>query len=216
MPLESAPQIAALEILGERLCLDFINTVDPRVGSRQQDYLASFADLVAWSVRAGQLTDEEASAATRIAAQEPDRAEALLQRAILLRETLYRIFTAIVERRAPDGEDLAALHNVYAEVVAQARLVAAPVGVAWEWPAASDALEQMLAPIIRSAVELVISPEALRLKACPGLGDCGWLFLDTSKSGRRRWCSMGSCGSRAKMRRYYARTHAGAHSDHEG
>jgi len=209
MPPESAPQIDALEILGERLCLDFINTVDPHVGSRQHDYLASFADLVAWSVRAGLLTDEEASAATRIATQEPDRVEALFQHAILLRETLYRIFTALVERRAPDSEDLAALHGAYAGVVGRARLVAAPDGVVWRWPATSDALEQMLAPIIRSAVELLTSPEAERIKVCPGLGDCGWLFLDASKSGRRRWCSMGSCGSRAKMRRYYARTHAG-------
>ena len=66
----------------------------------------------------------------------------------------------------------------------------------------------MLWPIVTSAVELLTSPEARRVKVCPGLGDCGWLFLDTSKSGRRRWCSMEGCGSRSKMRRYYARTHA--------
>ena len=38
--------------------------------------------------------------------------------------------------------------------------------------------------------------------------DCGWLFLDTSRSGRRRWCSMQSCGNRAKARRFYARATA--------
>jgi predicted RNA-binding Zn ribbon-like protein len=213
MPPESATKITILEILGERLCLDFINTVDPRVGPQQRDFLTSFADLVAWGVRAGLLAEAEALATMNAAAQEPDRAKALFQRAILLRETLYRIFIAIVERRAPSADDLATLHDAYVEVVAQAHLIAGPDSVAWEWPEASDALEQLLAPIVRSAVELLTSPEAERVKVCPGLGDCGWLFLDARKSGRRRWCSMSSCGSRAKMRRYYARTHAGAHAD---
>jgi predicted RNA-binding Zn ribbon-like protein len=170
---------------------------------------------VNWDVRAGLLTDEEAYVTLSAAAQESDRAEALFRRAIFLRETLYRIFIAVAERHVPSSEDLVALHDAYAEVVTSAHLVATPDGIVWRWPAASDALEKMLAPIIRSAVELLISPEAQRMKVCPGLGDCGWLFLDASKSGRRRWCSMRSCGSRAKMRRYYARTHASAHSDHE-
>ncbi|MGH3132366.1 MAG: CGNR zinc finger domain-containing protein [Gaiellaceae bacterium] len=44
-----------------------------------------------------------------------------------------------------------------------------------------------------------------RVKECPGAGDCGWLFYDTSRNGTRRWCSMEGCGSRVKMRRQYAR-----------
>ena len=46
-----------------------------------------------------------------------------------------------------------------------------------------------------------------RLHRCPGR-DCGWVFLDTS--GRRRWCSMATCGRREKMRRMYARKRAAA------
>lgn len=215
MPPEHTVQLATLELLGERLCLDFVNTVDPRVGPRQRDYLLSFADLVAWSVRAGSLTEVQADETMRVAAKQPDRADGVFRQAIALRETLYRIFIAVAERRAPSTDDLAALHEAYTQVVARARLIAAPAGVAWEWPAASDALDQLLAPVVRSAVESLTSPEAQRIKVCPGLGDCGWLFLDASKSGRRRWCSMRDCGSRAKMRRYYARTHAGANADQQ-
>ena len=51
--------------------------------------------------------------------------------------------------------------------------------------------------------ELLQDPELLRrVSHCPGRG-CGWLFLNTS--GRRRWCSMSTCGSREKMRRLYQR-----------
>ncbi|MEO6889729.1 MAG: CGNR zinc finger domain-containing protein, partial [Ktedonobacteraceae bacterium] len=58
-----------------------------------------------------------------------------------------------------------------------------------------------------SAVELLTSEEVKRVKECPAR-DCGWLFLDMSKNGSRQWCSMEGCGSRAKMRRQYARKRA--------
>jgi predicted RNA-binding Zn ribbon-like protein len=47
-----------------------------------------------------------------------------------------------------------------------------------------------------AAAQLLTSPEAATVSACPGR-DCGWLFLD--RRGRRRWCSMDSCGNRAKV-----------------
>ena len=36
--------------------------------------------------------------------------------------------------------------------------------------------------------------------------ECGWLFLDDSRAGKRRWCSMLACGNRAKARRHYHRS----------
>jgi predicted RNA-binding Zn ribbon-like protein len=60
-------------------------------------------------------------------------------------------------------------------------------------------------------VALLTGPELGRVKQCPGpLGDCGWLFLDTSKNRSRRWCSMEGCGSEAKMRRRHERVRAEA------
>ena len=56
--------------------------------------------------------------------------------------------------------------------------------------------------IVESAVALLTSPDLERVKACPG---CGWFFLDETKNGSRRWCSMRMCGSLAKSRRYYLR-----------
>ncbi|WP_443691321.1 CGNR zinc finger domain-containing protein [Pseudomonas sp.] len=39
-----------------------------------------------------------------------------------------------------------------------------------------------------------------KIKQCEG---CTWLFIDTSKNHRRRWCSMATCGNRAKAQRHY-------------
>ena len=51
--------------------------------------------------------------------------------------------------------------------------------------------------------------ERRRLKMCPG-DDCGWLFIDETKNSRRTWCSMETCGNRAKAARHYARSKASA------
>lgn len=50
--------------------------------------------------------------------------------------------------------------------------------------------------------------ERYRLKICPG-DDCGWIFIDETKNGRRIWCSMETCGNRSKAARHYARTKEG-------
>ena len=75
----------------------------------------------------------------------------------------------------------------------------------------ADATEVVVvAPALNTRLRHWLSDEdparLARLRRCPGR-DCGWLFLDTS--GRRRWCSMGACGSREKMRRMYARRRSG-------
>jgi len=45
-------------------------------------------------------------------------------------------------------------------------------------------------------------PRLDRVRRCAN-PECGWLFLDDSRAGKRRWCSMSACGNRAKARRHY-------------
>lgn len=66
----------------------------------------------------------------------------------------------------------------------------------------ASAIEQA---ITAAAAGLFIDAhEALRIKKCPG-ENCGWLFLDETGNGRRRWCSMETCGNRSKARRHHLR-----------
>jgi predicted RNA-binding Zn ribbon-like protein len=212
-PTLDSSRFAGLELLAGRVCLDFVNTIDPREtqspGARPRDYLQSYADLVLWSEYARLLPERRVSALLARAAKDPDLAQQVFERAIALREALYRVFSSAAEGKQPDADDLEGLRSAYRKVTAEASLVYSPEGFSWQWPDNDDALDQMLWPLVRSAIELLTAPELRRIKVCPGLGDCGWLFLDTSKSGQRRWCSMDSCGSRAKMRRYYVRSHSG-------
>jgi predicted RNA-binding Zn ribbon-like protein len=62
----------------------------------------------------------------------------------------------------------------------------------------------MLWPVVRSAADLLTSERVVRVRECAA-EDCAWLFVDTSRGPRRKWCDMSTCGNRAKARRYYAR-----------
>ena len=65
-----------------------------------------------------------------------------------------------------------------------------------------DSIARMVAYRI---VEDVLTSPMERLRMCQG-PNCSWLFLDSSKGGRRRWCDMAVCGNATKSRRFYART----------
>jgi predicted RNA-binding Zn ribbon-like protein len=212
-PVIDSSRFAGLELLGGRVCLDFINTIDPREsreeGAQPRDYLEGYADLALWSGYARLLPAQRVAALLAKADQHPGGAQEVFERAIALREVFYRVFSSTASGKQPAAADVGALRSAYRRTMAVAHLDYSPDGFTWQWPDTDDALDQMLWPLVCSALELLTAPELRRVKICPGLGDCGWLFLDTSKSGQRRWCSMESCGSRAKMRRYYARGHSG-------
>ena len=58
--------------------------------------------------------------------------------------------------------------------------------------------------LARDAVDLFGGPLARRIRVCAA-ENCGLLLVDTSRPGRRRWCSMERCGNRAKVRTHRSR-----------
>jgi len=58
-----------------------------------------------------------------------------------------------------------------------------------------------------SAGDLLLGPKLARVRQCANPA-CRFLFLDDSKAGNRRWCSMAACGNRAKAHRHYLRRKA--------
>lgn len=203
MAQESAELGRFPRLLAGQLSLNYVNTPDPRVNT-PREYLHTYEDLVAWARYVGVLSEGEEWELLRVAAGEPSRAGMVYARAIEVREALYRVFVAIARGGTPTRGDLDVIEGAYREALGRARLVAGERGYMWEWAGEAGALDRPLWPIVRSAVELLMSAEVGRVKECGNQG-CGWLFLDTSKNGSRRWCSMEGCGSRVKMRRYYAR-----------
>jgi predicted RNA-binding Zn ribbon-like protein len=200
----STPRIRAEmpRLIGGRLCLDFANTAGGRGGESPDEFLGDYRRLVSWAEYVGLAPERTAVQLYRVAEQYPDAAAEVYRTAIALRETIYRIFAAFGRGESPAATDFGTLQQQYITALAHAQLEAAGGKGQWTWSETSEALEQILWPIAHSAVELVTCDELARVRECPGAGGpCTWLFLDMSKAGRRRWCSMAECGGVAKARR---------------
>ena len=203
---EAPSRAATLDLVAHALCLNFTNTSSGRGTPLRQEHLRQWQNLLDWAehagaIRPGQRRIFEASplSATRDA----------LSSALELREALYRLFRAIIAGETPPAASIAVLNRTLAEAMAAAEILPANAGYRWDWREEAGRPMRLLWPVVRSAAELLTGPELARVKFCPGEG-CGWLFLDTSRNGTRRWCEMDVCGSRAKMRRYHQRRRAEA------
>lgn len=197
----------SLELVSKELCLNFANTVGDHKGDEPNEHITSYAGLVAWSRHAGIISDRNAKYLAREALRLPGEAKQVLERAIALREAIYRIFSSLSEGGTPQASDIAVLNDALSSAMARARLVLQKDKFVWNWGREEGSLDQMLWPVARSAADLLTSGGLVRVRECAN-DTCGWLFVDSSKNHSRRWCSMSDCGNRAKARRHYARLKA--------
>ncbi|MCW5729328.1 MAG: ABATE domain-containing protein [Alphaproteobacteria bacterium] len=189
----------------EGLCLDFANTRQWRGRPEPVETLKSAPDLLDWLRSA--LHPSEPPTQALMARWEAERgsAEADLAAAIALRETIHGIFDRVAQGMAPEDADLDGLNQALATLPARRGLARSSAGgFGWKLVLAPSILPDLLAPILWSAADLLVKPLPARVQRCANR-ECLWLFVDDSKSGNRRWCSMSSCGNRAKAQRHYRR-----------
>jgi predicted RNA-binding Zn ribbon-like protein len=189
---------------GGHPALDFVNTVDWRGTPTPIDYLANYASLLDWAADMALIASREASALERRAKAQPRRAAAAFRDAVELRETCHRLFQAGVRSEPAGADDLAALNQVLRRLPQKSAILPSGRRYVWQSPDRAEPLERVIGAVARAAAELMTSAAYARLRLCEAEG-CGWLFLDTSPNRSRRWCSMKSCGNRAKAQRHYAR-----------
>jgi len=189
---------------GGELCLDFCNSGQGARGSSGDEWINSYAELVAWLQAAGALTARQANALRAAAEKAPEAAERVWSRALRFRESLARVLLARAQGKSPEAEALRALEAEYARTARYARLASTQEGFRWTLDAQADELELALRPIVESAVSLMISPRMARLRRC-GNETCYWLFIDETKNCSRRWCEMASCSNLMKVRRHRER-----------
>jgi predicted RNA-binding Zn ribbon-like protein len=190
------PGIRELPIVAGHLALDFANTVDDPLGPRRFDHVATYPALLAWSVRVGTLPEQ---AAAELAHAE--QGAAVVVRAAGLRDALNDTFGALAAGDDP-APGWARLRPFVAEALTRAVLSGPPPELRW---APTDP-QAPLWPVAEAAYRLLTGPEPARLKRCAA---CPWLFVDRSKNGSRRWCTMDVCGRDEKIRRYVAKRAAG-------
>jgi predicted RNA-binding Zn ribbon-like protein len=184
-----------LRMVGGNLALDFVNTRGgPRHGPAESEWLSSYEDFAAWSSRAG-LADPSAplgETAPRVALL------AAFARVQMCRDDMYEIFLAFADGSAPPEAALRRMQLAYVEALAHGQLASGMEGYAWRWDPGSGPLAPLWS-VVAAAVELLTHGPVDRIKSCHA---CRFMFIDQSKNGSRRWCSMDDCGKAAKIARY--------------
>ncbi len=196
--------------VGGRLCLDFANTVDPRRPGGSHDYLPDYDAVLDWFQFEDVALPRSLSWLHRRARLHPEEAWAAHRQAVGMREAVFALVQASRLQEDVRRSDLAKLNHALGESIGH-RVLGPDErgGVREEWRPA-DTLTQVLWPVAIDAWDLLTEPELALVRQCPvDAGGCGWLFLDTSRAGNRRWCDMRTCGNRAKVRAHYSRTARG-------
>lgn len=194
---------------GGTLALDLLNTW--RFNADQPlDLLQSPEDLIIWLTAAG-LPDGADCA--ELSSSPPNR-RILLDEALWLRRDILLIVQSLVAGELPPPYTVDALNRILTESGTSFRLDSLTI------PPEGDQEEGMegqlvlnvhehissvlgvLQPIALSAARIVTEANPTRIRQCAS-SNCMYWFLDTSKSGRRRWCSMSRCGNRAKVAKHY-------------
>lgn len=139
--------------------------------------------------------------AERYARLDPAMTERELSDALMLREAVVNLTVARLHGATAGTDDIDVI-NLFA---ATPDIPPALPGGSRQAGTRRARAAQALSTIARAAVELFGSEAAERIRSCSA-DDCGFVYLDTSRSGNRRWCSMQRCGNRAKVRAHRART----------
>lgn len=195
--------IASIGLLGGHVALDFTNTVDSRGDRWGPDFLCAYSDLVVWAQRVQLVDGSEAALLLQTAKADPGEAGEALNRAKRLREALHAVFAAEARGRRADPEVESEVTDAVAKASAFRILVPEPKGFLWRW--SNEGLDAVAYRLAFAAAQLLVQrPDRRDVRECLG-PNCGWLFIDTSRGGKRRWCSDKSCGTHTRVRRFRAK-----------
>jgi predicted RNA-binding Zn ribbon-like protein len=184
------------QLLGGRIAVDFANAV--RSDDRQRGVVDDWPGLVAFLEQAGVISSERTSELLRMAEADPQAVEHLLERALALRSALRHGFDKLIHGQRLERSDVEVVNDFLRVTEGHDELV--PEGREWglRLIAREERPEWLLAAVARSAGELLAEGAAAPLRKCANVR-CPLFFYDTSRTGKRRWCSMSTCGNRSKV-----------------
>jgi predicted RNA-binding Zn ribbon-like protein len=184
------PDDYQFEFIGNNPAVDFTNT-EIVIRGEPRDLLQRDVDLVHWSQQAGFNLRNRMNPGDLSAARE-------------LRAALKLVFQSRIDGQSASKKALAVINRHLANHCTHQVLRASGDGVGFELTPSGEALSvsALLARLAHEGARLLASPQGEQLRLC-GNPDCILIFVDTSRSHRRRWCSMDTCGNRAKVAKHY-------------
>lgn len=201
-------ELGRLRMLGGDAALDFANTRHWRDG-HEIDFLTRYAALIDWAVIAGLLSQDERDRLKAAEEDMPLQAADVFSAVVRLRDTWKIYLNEATRTELPTVNLDLPLKGVRRMVT---KALGTPELAISGLPVETLAGADMALPLARVALSIgafLALPHAGALRMCEA-DPCGGVFLDTSRSQKRRWCAMDSCGNRVKAQRHRLRLKAEA------
>jgi predicted RNA-binding Zn ribbon-like protein len=187
--------------VGGHLVLNFVNTCGGAGKERDVERLIAWRDAICWAEASGVLDPADSLILEKARSCAGHRSSDLLRELTELREAVHAVFSAVANGVLPSETARLQLEGYIIEAMSHSTLRIdgrAPLRWAVCHEKAGSALVKDRLAI--AASELLLQPLLSNVRECRA---CSWLFLDLSRSKSRRWCSMATCGNRAKAQRHY-------------
>jgi predicted RNA-binding Zn ribbon-like protein len=201
--VEKERNIGTLTLHGGNLCCNFINTVYAWRGENLHEYLGSYDDFIAWCRKVNAGNASTLNALQKKAAEHPEAAALALNNIKKLRRLLYEFISLIaakdyagVQRMLPQVNAL--IHKATSHTAFELKNESFMLNLAED----PGDLQSPLWIIFQSLHDMLATEDINRIKECPR---CGWVFVDHTRNGKRRWCDPVECGTADKMQRYHAK-----------
>ena len=186
--------------VGNQLALDFLNT-RPVQNGEPMELLPDFSALLRW-FQAAKLLSARDVAKLQQEWGKSARAQRTLEAVLELREKLRKEILAWEGGGAVHHSTVGELNRLMADHPMLIKLNTRGSASATELWFEPRQPEDLFAPLAHSTAALFANVDRSRVRKCD---QCVLHFHDTSKKGRRRWCSMQLCGNRLKVAAYAAR-----------
>ena len=187
--------------------LAFVNTLEVDRG-RAREHLPTAESALRWLRSHSLMHQDSMQERVKALRADPDTGEKVLARIRRVRAAMRELADATVERRTPDARHLDRINRTLRTPYTYA-LVPSPDGLSMDHKHEGDPIEGALARLVESIAREVSQGHPERMRVCSN-PECRWVFHDTSRSGRRKWCDMSTCGNRAKVARHREKSRRGS------
>jgi predicted RNA-binding Zn ribbon-like protein len=191
------PHNRSSSLIAGRLALDFANT-------SPMSHDLSWDEFVSFLLDAKLVTPERAAKLRPLLLSEPQAVDAILLKILRLREAFRAVFGSIVERKPFPRHWAEPINEILRVTEGHDELVPQEDGWRLQFIAREEGLEWLLAAIARSAADLLVEGYEGPIRRCAN-PSCRLFFYDDSRTHRRRWCSMATCGNRHKVATFLSR-----------
>lgn len=189
--MNNTEHLKKISLDGGVLCLDFINTVSDYTEHEPLNYITNEQEWLTWLKRV-KLIEED------FCGFEKDSFS--IYKIMSVRETLYKLFASYVREKVIEKKILSQFNKDFGWMNNHLKFISTGKEIKEVLDYNKLSANDYLLPIIRSAKDVLTSKLLKNIKECP---NCGWIFLDKTKSNTRRWCNMKACGNKIKTQKYY-------------